>query len=117
MRYLRNTIDYKPWRMTLVFAVLFVAIVLGIVQRIASHQGNVDSIIEVPELVEAICEDTGGEWESCGSACRMEEVQEPDVLCAEVCVDYCHCRHDGECPEHHHCDEFIEDAGICVIDF
>ncbi|MBT3230183.1 hypothetical protein HN358_00150 [Candidatus Uhrbacteria bacterium] len=118
MKYLRKEVEYRSWHITLAIAVLFVAIVLGIVQKI-SGDNAVDSTAEIrmPELTEATCQNTGGEWESCGSACRGEEAQDPDVICAEVCVDHCYCRSDGECPAGHHCEEYIEETGICALDF
>jgi len=119
MKYLRKEIEYKPWRITLVLAVLFVAMVLGVVQRIdqANQEEPPEFINQSETLNEETCTNSGGEWDSCGSACRGEEAEDPEVICAEVCVDHCYCAHDGECPEGHHCTEFIEETGICVIDF
>lgn len=116
---MKNNKDSK-WAIWLVIAVAFVALVLGVVQGWSSDETVVDLIsepvVEVPVLSEFVCEDTGGEWEYCGSACRVEESQSSDIGCIEVCVEYCHCRHDGECPVGHHCDDFIEDDGVCVLD-
>ncbi len=122
MKYLRKEIEYKPWRMTLVLAVLFVAIVLGIVQKIdqmnqEGPQEFQEFIDQSESLTEAMCDDSGGEWEPCGSACRENEAIDPDTACMELCTEYCYCTHDGECPHDHHCDEYIEDTGVCVIDF
>jgi len=122
MKYLRKEIEYKSWHITLVLAVLFVALVLGIVQKLDSTDTS-DTLISEPQqqthaIVESVCEDSEGEWESCGSLCRGEVVVGVDnIVCAEVCVEYCYCRDDGQCPEDHHCSEFINETGICVLDF
>ena len=65
----------------------------------------------VTELTEVTCNDAGGTWDTCGSACRTE----PDAACIELCVEYCECEGDHHCPESHKCDEFVEDVGVCKI--
>lgn len=113
---IKQEFEKKPWLISMLVAVLFVALVLGIVQRLERQQDSIGGLV-IPELTEATCSDAGGDWESCGSACRGEEAEDPGVVCAEVCVEYCHCHHDGECPHNHVCSEVIEDTGVCVIEF
>lgn len=62
------------------------------------------------ELTEASCQAAGGLWEDCGSACRGEDVE----VCVDVCVEYCECESDVQCPEGFACGEFIDDMGVCI---
>lgn len=64
-----------------------------------------------PELTQKGCEDAGGTWEVCGSACRGQE----DAPCIEVCVPYCLCKTDAACPDSYACTEKIEGEGVCKI--
>ena len=114
---IKSEFEKKPWLASLLVAVLFVALVLGVVQYFDKTIDDTNMVEPHVELDKSTCTDSGGEWDSCGSACRGEEAHDPDVACIEVCVEYCHCTHDGECPYNHHCDEIIEETGICVIDF
>ncbi len=62
------------------------------------------------------CEDAGGTWNACGSACRNK----PNAkMCAQVCVEYCECSSDSQCPNDDgnvrrlRCAEFVDGVGIC----
>ena len=41
------------------------------------------------------CEQTGGEWDNCGSGCGpltcAEPFQDPNLMCPGVCVEMCDC--------------------------
>jgi hypothetical protein len=61
-------------------------------------------------LSEATCSQAGGAWNSCGSACRTN----PDAICIELCVEYCECKTDLECPSGYTCGDFVDDIGVCL---
>ncbi len=67
--------------------------------------------IESPALTESTCNNAGGEWNECGSACRAQE--DEVIVCVEVCVEYCECHGDDQCPSGHSCQEYVEEVGIC----
>lgn len=62
------------------------------------------------------CEDAGGTWNGCGSACRNKTGAE---MCAQVCVEYCECASNGQCPNDDEnvrrlrCTEYVDDVGVC----
>ncbi|MBI2473016.1 hypothetical protein HYV70_00465 [Candidatus Uhrbacteria bacterium] len=62
------------------------------------------------ELTPSSCEDSGGRWNECGSACRTQ----PGVPCIELCVPYCECQASNECPTGFSCTDFVQGIGICV---
>lgn len=108
----------NSWAFTLVGVVIVVAIILGVVQRMWEvPNAEVQAPIETQALSESSCEDAGGAWDTCGSTCRGEEAEDPNVICVEVCHEYCYCSHDGECPADHHCVEYINDTGVCEVEF
>lgn len=61
-------------------------------------------------LTENSCQAAGGTWNSCGSACRTD----PDAICIELCVEYCECQSDIECPSGYTCGDFVEGVGVCL---
>ncbi len=61
-------------------------------------------------LTSVACQDAGGLWEGCGSACRGQDAD----VCVTVCAEYCECLSDDQCPTGYSCGEFIEDSGICL---
>lgn len=61
-------------------------------------------------LTEAACSDAGGTWNPCGSACRTD----PDAICIELCVEYCECTTDFQCPTGYTCGDFVDDVGVCL---
>lgn len=61
-------------------------------------------------LTEASCQDAGGTWNPCGSACRID----PEAICIELCVEYCECKGDLECPSGYTCGDFVEGVGVCL---
>ncbi|NQV88814.1 MAG: hypothetical protein HQ488_00635 [Parcubacteria group bacterium] len=65
--------------------------------------------IEAGALTSGSCQDAGGAWNDCGSACRGQDAD----VCVTVCAEYCECVSDEECPAEHVCTDFIEEVGIC----
>ena len=117
MKHSKKEVEYKSWHLNLFLAVIFVSIVLGIVQRFNQDEVVGEPLLEDDSAImsEFTCKDSGGLWDSCGSACRSERADDPQVICAEVCVEHCYCMSGNECPHDHHCDNFIENIGLCVI--
>lgn len=65
---------------------------------------------------ELACTDAGGTWNACGSACRNQ----PDAkACIQVCVEYCECASDDECPADENnvnrltCADYVDGVGVC----
>ncbi|MFH1712273.1 MAG: hypothetical protein ABH846_03505 [Patescibacteria group bacterium] len=102
--------EFKPWHGYLMLAVIFVAVVMGIVQRI--NQSNEPVINqELPVIVtQETCQISGGTWNNCGSNCRTT----PDEACIQVCVEQCECISDSQCPFSYHCGDYIDGTGICL---
>lgn len=61
------------------------------------------------ELTQAACEQSGGTWNACGSACR----ETPNEPCIQVCVALCECHTSDQCPSGSVCDAFVDGVGIC----
>ncbi len=57
-----------------------------------------------------LCEDAGGDWESCGSYCRGEDAD----VCVQLCAQYCECLDDNQCPVGFSCEDVIDGVGICL---
>ncbi|MEK7516680.1 MAG: Gmad2 immunoglobulin-like domain-containing protein [Patescibacteria group bacterium] len=57
-------------------------------------------------LTEEVCRTAGGNWDSCGSACRGAS---EGTVCIKVCVPYCECGGIAgfSCPEGFACDEYL----------
>lgn len=72
---------------------------------------NTDDVLPVQEaLTISTCENAGGTWNACGSACRMN----PGDVCIELCVEYCECTSDQQCPSGFVCGDIIEGVGVCL---
>lgn len=69
-----------------------------------------DELIPAAELSQSSCENSGGRWNECGSACRTQ----PEATCIELCVPYCECQTSNECPTGFSCGDFIQEVGICL---
>jgi len=69
--------------------------------------------VDVSDTTDSLSEDTcvaaGGTWNTCGSACRAN----PDDICIEVCVEYCECESDDQCPESYSCTDYVDSVGVC----
>jgi len=65
---------------------------------------------EPKELTQANCESAGGTWNECGSACRGAP---PGTMCIMMCVPYCECTSDDQCPTDTSCTAYIEGTGVC----
>ena len=102
--------QYKPWHGWLFMAVVFIAVVLGIAQRVQPREEIITpEVIEPVIMSKTTCEESGGEWNSCGSACRGS-----DENCIQVCVVQCECVTSEECPAGFTCGDFLENKGICL---
>jgi hypothetical protein len=78
------------------------ALALGIGQMLQENKGLV--------ITEASCNEAGGYWNACGSACRgMSE----DEACISLCVEQCECANDSECPSGFACEDIIGEFGVC----
>ena len=100
--------EFKTWHGILLAGILLTAAILGILQRTSEpvqHQG-------AAILNEQTCLVSGGDWNSCGSACR----ENPNAPCIEVCVAYCECQADDQCPFGYSCGGFIDGVGVCQVD-
>ena len=96
---------------TLILAliVFFAIIAVRSVDNIPEDKPDIPQRVSV--LNEATCTAAAGNWNPCGSACRAR----PDDICIEVCVEYCECRLDQECPQGFTCQEFVDRVGICKL--
>lgn len=62
------------------------------------------------DLTASVCADAGGTWNECGSACRAE----PDAeACILICVQYCECASDAQCPDGFACGDYVNGTGVC----
>ena len=105
---MRKKDGYKPWHGYLIGAILIVAIILGIVQRVTKSE---EKRMAEPILAEVTCELAGGNWNSCGSACRTLP---EGVPCIEVCVEMCECTDSNQCPFGYMCADYKDKIGVCL---
>lgn len=70
-----------------------------------------DGLKDQESLTKISCESSGGQWNACGSACR----ETPDAACIQVCVAYCECGEDTDCPQGYACDGFVNGIGVCKM--
>jgi hypothetical protein len=54
----------------------------------------------VPEMTKALCEDSDGVWNECGSLCTGEP---PGIMCIALCVPLCECKSNINCPPGYYC--------------
>jgi len=71
--------------------------------------GGPSFMAPTPPIMEETCTQAGGTWNSCGSACRKT----PGEPCITVCVEYCQCQDDAQCPEGFTCGDYVEEIGLC----
>lgn len=69
-----------------------------------------DSGREDTALTQTSCSGAGGIWNPCGSACRTN----PNAICIELCVEYCECETDLQCPSGYTCGDVMEGVGVCL---
>lgn len=62
------------------------------------------------DLTAAVCSDAGGTWNECGSACRTEP---EGTMCILMCVQYCECTADAQCPDGYSCGDYVDGTGVC----
>lgn len=60
-------------------------------------------------LTNETCTNSGGIWNECGSACRGQNTE----FCIEMCVPYCECEFNKDCPGNYICKNYIGTVGIC----
>jgi hypothetical protein len=60
---------------------------------------------------EGMCNAAGGDWNECGSACRGAP---EGTACILMCVTYCECTSDAQCPDGFSCGSFIDGVGVCA---
>lgn len=66
-------------------------------------------------ITKTMCDNAGGHWNECGSACRGAP---PGTACTMNCVFYCECGGNYKCPAGYVCSDYLpkgaSDAmGIC----
>lgn len=61
------------------------------------------------ELTNETCTNSGGTWNECGSACRGQDTK----FCVEMCISYCECKQNEDCPKNYICGDYVEEIGIC----
>lgn len=94
------------------FLLLAIVLVVGgvLVWGAANRRSSLTPpAVEVDPLTQAACEAVGGDWDACGSACR----ETPEAVCIQVCVEYCECASDADCPSGYTCQRFVGETGIC----
>ncbi len=96
-------VKYQSWHGWLFLAVVFIAIVLALFDYF-----NPDSN-SVVVMSQAVCEEAGGTWNSCASACRGS-----GEACIDICLSQCECRQSAECPDGYQCTDFIQSTGVCT---
>lgn len=99
---------------TLAVLVLIGIIMLGVVQNLESDSAvrgdSSQNELRTDGVTEDSCLASGGDWNSCGSACRTT----PELPCIEVCIAYCQCVSDAQCPNGLTCGDFVNDVGVCL---
>ena len=70
---------------------------------------SIPLVDETSALMQIACEESGGTWNGCGSACRND----PSAPCIQVCVAYCECSSDAQCPANFACGQYVDSVGIC----
>ncbi len=73
---------------------------------------NIPLVSDESALTQMTCEASGGTWNACGSACR----EDPSAPCIQVCVPYCECVSDDQCPANFACGQFVDSVGVCSLD-
>ena len=70
-----------------------------------------DEMLQFEEVgvLQSACEEAGGTWNACGSACR----EHPEDACIQVCVEYCECTTGEQCPEGFVCGAIVDGVGVC----
>lgn len=90
--------------------VIFAAVILFAVYRENESEVEVIQTRDVRAwLAQTSCESEGGVWNACGSACRTT----PGDPCVDLCVEYCECVLDEDCPAGFSCQDYVEGVGVC----
>ncbi|MDA0208161.1 MAG: hypothetical protein O3B64_02010 [bacterium] len=98
------------FHLVLGFCVILFAAILGVVQLINNEADALPEPVNLIELSEQMCVSSGGQWNSCSSACRGEE----EGACIQVCVEVCECTSNDTCPFGFACINIIDGIGICA---
>lgn len=97
----------KPLVILIILAILFLLVFVLITQT----SRDVELVEDVAgELTSSLCEQASGSWNACGSACRTQ----PEAPCIELCVAYCECELDDQCPVGYACGDFVDGQGVCL---
>lgn len=83
------------------------------VQNISANVSQNQTI----KMTQEICEQAGGKWNECGSACAGEPA---GTVCIQVCTQVCECEDSSQCPEGFECKKSSStkgrpyDTGVCL---
>jgi hypothetical protein len=105
----------KPLIIIVLAALVLIGVVVAGVVITQRNESSVQEDSSRDELrtdgvTEESCVAAHGDWNSCGSACRTT----PDAPCIEVCVAYCECVSDTQCPSGLTCSDVVDDVGVCL---
>ena len=100
-------------------SIVFICVVLLVIVGIFLWMEHIhEEVVNIPaietqndqeELTQSVCEEAGGVWNNCGSACR----EFPENTCMQVCVEYCECETSDQCPSGWACGGFVDQVGVC----
>jgi hypothetical protein len=83
--------------------------------KVVDSNGNSGRCNNASVMNKALCENYGGHWNECGSACTGEP---PGTVCIEVCVAQCECGGIAgwQCPPGYSCKlsgGMLDELGVC----
>ena len=103
--------------MKLIFVLAVVVIVVGFGCISKYQEPPQDDVDTKNAITKSMCDDVGGHWNPCGSACRGEPEGTPCIL---MCVPYCECGGIAgfSCPAGYVCTDYLPEGaadamGVC----
>ena len=101
----------KKW-IIIIVAIIIVVILGARFDSGSSENTLVDDVVSDSDITldEASCLAASGTWNSCGSACRTD----PGAACIQVCVEYCECASNEQCPNGLVCGDYVDEIGVCL---